>query len=1337
MAEAATRLISHIKDNPDTGPTDLAFSLLTSRASFEHRAVAVGESREELIASLADLAEGKESKALARGRARTEQRPLFLFPGQGAQAAGMATGLLDSSPAFAEHMQECEAALAPHVDWSLTEVLREEDAAWLDRLDIVQPALFAVMVSLARLWRQCGVEPQALIGHSQGEIAAAHIAGALSLEDAALIVAKRGSAMAKIAGEGAMLSVSLKAEELPAHTEPFGERISLAAINGPASLVCSGEPEALAELEQSLEEKGIRAKPIAVDYAAHSVQIEALKEELLEAFAPISPRATEIPLISTVTAGLIEGAELGPEYWYRNLRQTVLLEPVLRAQLEAGKRAFIEIGPHPVLAFGVEETFDRVLEDPTDATLLASLRREEDEPRRFALSLAEAHAKGIEVGWHSFFKGSGAKRVPLPTYPFQRKRYWLSSGNGTTDAASIGLTASDHPLLSAAIEDPAGEGLTLTGRISLATHPWLADHAVAGSVLFPGTAFLELALRAAEEVGAQSVGELATPAPLMLAESGAVAIRVSVSGPDEGGNREIQVYSRPDEDEAEWTLNAAGALSPEPGSAPEPLGIWPPEGAEPLELEHVYDVLAEHGLEYGPAFQGLDAVWRLGEETYVQASLPEAEAQGAERFAVHPALLDAALQGVVFASLEEGQGQGPAMPFSWSGVSVNVAGAMELRVRFSLHAQGDVSLDLLGVSGAPVGRVDSLAVRALDPSKLQDDRRKEKSLFVLTWNEVSLPEPEEATVETLRPEIDAEPAADRAALALTREALAEIQRRLVEGPEEARLAFITQGAMAVAEGESPDPAAAALWGLVRSAISEHPGRFALIDSDGSEASEDALEAALALGQEEPQLALREGVALVPRLARLESEGEGEETPPLDPERTVLITGATGDLGALTARHLAEHHGARRLLLLSRSGPQAEGAKELQADLEALGAEAQILACDVSDREALREAIAQIPPEHPLGAVFHCAGALADGTIESLDADGMEYVFSPKASAAWHLHEMTQEADLDAFVLFSSAAGLLGGAAQANYAAANVFCDALAQRRHAEGMPATSLAWGLWDRVSGTAGEEIDHLLEREEVMARLREQVRQRLGFDRMTVEQGLQLFDLALAGEEPLLAPVRFDTAALRARARAGALAPIMSGLVRVPARRGTAKGDLVAKLTEVPEAERQELVLNLVRTHVAAALGYVSASEVEPTRAFGEMGLDSLGAVEVRNRLVAATGLRIGTTVVFDYPNATALATHLLAEASGGTEIAQEQRGGEVRNLLAKLETTLSSLEPSDRIRERASARLRSLLVSLDDADSSDGGEADGDLTSMSDEEMFELIDEEFGGTGVSHGG
>ncbi|HWI96729.1 MAG TPA: SDR family NAD(P)-dependent oxidoreductase, partial [Solirubrobacterales bacterium] len=894
LRQSAERLAAHLRANPGLDPTDVAYSLLTSRASFKQRAVALGGDRERLLAALDAIARDDEGDGVVRGIARVEQRAAFLFAGQGAQHAGMALQLLDSSPAFARRIEECEQELAPFVDWSLGEVLRDEAGEWLNRLDVVQPALFAVMVSLAGLWRDHGVEPAVVVGHSQGEIAAAHVAGGLSLGDAARVIALRGKAMAKIAGEGGMLSVSLPAAALVERLAPFGERLSLAAINGPASLVVSGEPDALAQLRASCEEEDVRTQPIAVDYAAHSSQIEALEAELLEAFAPISPQSGSIPFHSTVSGELLDTAELGPEYWYRNLRQTVLLEPVLRSLLQGGRRAFIEIGPHPVLGFGLQETIDDVLDDE-EATVLGSLRRDDGGPERFLRSLAEAHSRGVELDWETFFAGRGAKAVKLPSYPFQRKRYWHDLSNGSGDPATIGQSPSDHPLLGASLELASGEQTLLTGRLSLATHPWLADHALGGTAIFPGTGFVELALRAGEEVGAESIEELTLQAPLILAEQGAAQVQVSVGAADDQGVREISIHSRPEaadeeEEAGEWTCHASGLLTPATPPAPAPLGTWPPEGAEPLDVAELYAGLADLGLEYGPAFQGVRTAWRDGETIYAEVSLDEERSRQAGRFGVHPALLDAALHAGAFAV---GEGTDVArLPFAWSGVSLVADGASELRVAITPTGEDGISLALFDASGVAVASVDSLALRALDPSQLRDNSAKD-GLLEVRWSEVSLPEPSAeagAEPELWRPQPDPglDPAA--AARALSEQALAALQAHLAAEDSGAVLAILTERAVSAREGEPVDPAVAAVWGLVRSAQTEHPGRFLLVDGDGTEASIEALPAVLA-SDEEPQIALREGVVLVPRAAPLQAQGDSL-LPPAGPWRLDAPTSGT-------------------------------------------------------------------------------------------------------------------------------------------------------------------------------------------------------------------------------------------------------------------------------------------------------------------------------------------------------------------------------------------------------------------------------------------------------------
>ena len=697
-----------------------------------------------------------------------------------------------------------------------------------------------------------------------------------------------------------------------------------------------------------------------------------------------------------------------------------------------------------------------------------------------------------------------------------------------------------------------------------------------------------------------------------------------------------------------WTRHAQGTLSDDALPGPEPLDPWPPEGAEPLEVEYLYDGLTAAGLEYGPTFQGLSAAWRADGSVYVEVSLPD-EAYDAERFAIHPALLDSALHGIALATSEDSSG--PKLPFSWSGVSLQAVGARALRARISPQGQGGVSLALTDGAGAPVARVGSLALRQLSTEQLRAAGPPADGLLEIEWGETSLPEQDAAPaeVEVVHCGTGGGSGAAEAAHVAARSALSTIQDWLSnEEKADLRLALITEGAMATAEGESPDPAAATIWGLLRSAQSEHPGRFSLVDSDGSEASQQALPAALAMGIEEPQLALRDGKALVPRLARMkapETVGEEEDAAPaIDSERTVLITGATGGLGSLVARHLAGRHGARRLLLVSRSGAEAEGAEQLRAELEGLGAEVTIAACDVSNRESLETLLAGVPSGHPLGAVVHCAGTLADGTVETMEAGQVDLVFTPKVDAAWNLHELTADLDLSEFMMFSAVAGVLGAPGQANYAAANVFLDALAQKRRAEGLPATSVAWGPWERGGGMASRlgEAD--------IARIR-----RGGIEVISDEHGLALFDAALSVERPAAVAMPLDTASLRGLSSAGALPPLLRGLVRVPRRRSAAPGSLAGKLAALPKAEAEGITLELVRGEVAGVLGHASAQEIEPARAFQELGFDSLAAVELRNRLSSITGLRLPATVVFDYPSSAALAEYVLGEVGASGAVKQ----------------------------------------------------------------------------------
>ncbi|MFI9630946.1 SDR family NAD(P)-dependent oxidoreductase, partial [Streptomyces sp. NPDC052042] len=1709
LRDQARQLSAELLARPERRPADVGLSLLTTRARFEQRAAVAGESVTELAEILGSVAEGRPHPLATTGTAGTADRVVFVFPGQGSQWPGMAAGLLESPGAFRDSADVCDAALRPHLGWSVLSVLREEpDAPSLDRVDVVQPVLFTMMVSLAAAWRALGVEPAAVVGHSQGEIAAAHVAGALSLDDAARIVALRSQAWLGLAGKGGMVAVSMPVEELRPRLERWGDRLAVAAVNSPGSCAVAGEPEALAELVAQVTGEGVHARPIpGVDTAGHSPQVDALREHLLEVLAPVAPLPSGIPFYSTVTGGLLDGTELDASYWYRNMREPVEFERATRSLIADGHDVFLEPSPHPMLAVALEET---VVDAGAGAAVLGTLRRRHGGPRSLALAVCRAFAHGVEVEPEAVF-GPGARTVHLPTYPFQRERYWHQPGSRGGDPASLGVESAGHPLLGGGVELPDTGGHVYTARIGVGGFPWLADHALLGTVLLPGAAFADLALWAGRQTDAGRIEELTLSAPLVVPDDGGVVLRLSVAGRGPDGARRFTVHARP-EDAADWTLHAEGLLTADEGTDESGgdgfAGVVPPD-AEPLDVSGFYDRFAERGYGYGPVFRGLVSAHRDGTDIHAEVALPASVRGEAGRFGLHPALLDAALQAMSLGAFFPEDGQ-VRMPFALRGIRLHRPGADRLRIRISPVAEDAVRVRCADADGRPVAEIGSVIMRTVDPGHLPGGGRQPgpDTLFRLSWHELPAAAGADAAAPvrwvvagpdalSLAGVADAHlpdlPAPDGSGLpapgavvfgvptgaghdvaaearTVTCRVLELLQRWLAApaGPEGARLVVATRGAVAVhGDGEVTDPAAAAAWGLLRSAQAEEPGRFLLVDLDDDPESARALPAAIASG--EPQTAVRGGRVYLPRLesaggasgggtlippdgdgawrlcrgadgtldglallpapdadaplepgqvrvavraagvnfrdallalgmypgeAELGTEGAGFVTevgpgvtrfrrgdrvlglwnggfgpvctaderllapvpdgwsfaraasvpavflsayyglvtlaglrpgetvlvhaaaggvgmaavqiarhlgaevlataspgkwdtlrglglpdehiassrtldfatafsrarrpagvdvvlnslaheyadaslgllgpggrflelgrtdvrdplgvgadhpgvryrafgldevepgelgrtlaelmelfgrgalrplpvathdvrraadalrtisqarhvgklvltmpPAFGPYGTVLITGGTGTIGSRIARHLVTRHGVRRLLLVSRGGPDGDGAAELVAELAHLGASATVVACDVADVDALRRVLAEVPAEHPLTAVVHSAGVLDDGMLSSLTPERVERVLRPKVDAAAHLDRLTRDLDLSAFVLFSSSAALLGSPAQGNYAAANAVLDALAVRRRALGLPAVSVAWGLWADTSSMHG------LDQESLGRRFA-----RSGFPPMPATQATALFDAVLGADEAVQFPMRVDPAALRAN---GTVPSLLSRLVtRTPggtaavrARTESADGTgresgeaFAERLSALSDEERQDTLLELVRELVAAVLGHGSAASVASDRAFREVGFDSLTAVELRNRLGAATGLRLPATLVFDHPTPAALADRL-------NELLVPRQPAGPDPLLAsldRLEEALAALAPDGSAAatdaSRAPAEIASRLdaladrwralhhgaVNTGDDPRGTGGDIDNVLRTAADDEIFAFIDERFG--------
>ncbi|MFI6173830.1 SDR family NAD(P)-dependent oxidoreductase [Nocardia sp. NPDC051052] len=1272
MRAQADHLARRLDD--DTSMLDIGYSLATTRHAFEHRAVLVGADLDERRRALAALAEGEVVPGVFTGRG-TGAGVTMVFSGQGAQRLGMGRELYDTHPRYAEAFDAACATLdLPH---PLRDVVFGDDAALLDRTQYTQPALFAVQVALCRLWESWGITPTTVAGHSIGEIAAAHIAGVLTLADAATLVSARGRLMQSLPEGGAMVAVQATQHEIRPLLDGLADDVGIAAVNGPNSLVLSGDRDALSAITDRLT--GHRTNWLRVSHAFHSPLMDPILDEFRDIVARLTFSAPAVPFVSTVTGGPVDATTLAdPDYWVRHARGTVRFA---EAMAHTAASVHLEIGP------------DATLVPHVPGTAIPSLRRKQGDTEAITAALARLVAGGIAPDWSGYLTGTGARRVPLPTYAFQHIRYWPDA------TAAPDRLGTGHPLLSASMELAHTSGVVLTSRLSLAAYPWLADHNVAAAVVFPGTGFVELALQAAQAAGLRSLRELTLENPLMLPEHGAVDVQVALAEPDGDGRRAVTIHSRFDGPGEVWQPHATGVLDAAPVAAPSwSLDTWPPLGAVALSVAELYAEFASAGIDYGPAFQGLRSAWRIGEDVAVEVSFAPDEDHRAAGFDLHPALLDAVLHGVGVGRIfgEDGQAR---LPFSWSGVTLHAAGSPVLRARLSPKGEDAVTLLVADAMGRPVAEVDRLTMRKIAPEQFASTQR---SMFVPAW--LPLETPTTATVFTnIR---DAHGPADathvllrvdhgdelrpEAALTAATEVLSTIQ----SFADDRTLVVVTSHAVEV--DDAPAPAGAAVWGLVRAAQGEQPRRVLLVDIDDDERSWAALPHALSC--DEPQMMLREGEIRVPRLVRAPA------TTPAAPDwssGTVLITGAAGALGTLIAQHLVDAQGARDLVLLSRNGdaPEPEGAAVTQ------------IACDLTDPGQIAAALDTIPRDRPL-AVVHGAGVLADATIEHQTPEHLHRAFAPKATAAWHLHELTHHHNLTTFILFSSAAATLGSPGQANYAAANAYLDALAHHRTTTGHPTTSIAWGLWNtgmtRKLGAA--------DRRRLAA---------TGLVPIDEADGLALFDAAVAGDEPVVVPLPVNRTVLRRQAADGHLPAVLRELVpqpdRVAAASATPQQAFADTLHGLAPHEQRERLGQLIRGRIAAVMGHGSAEAVSMDRPFTDLGFDSLMAVDLRGALNAATGLRLPATLIFDHPTPAALHEHLQGVLLSGESSTADSIFAEIDRLAANL----AHLGPQHAARARG--RLRSLL---DVGENTVTGNDDGDeLANANLDEVFDIIDDELG--------
>ncbi|GGN49832.1 hypothetical protein GCM10011579_003930 [Streptomyces albiflavescens] len=1446
----AARLAEALAAQPQLPLSGVAASLVHHRTHFEHRAVVQAAGRDELLTALHGLAEGQPDTDLIVGpqQAVPSGKLAFVFPGQGSQWTGMARDLLDSFPVFADELDRCDAALRPFTAWSVAAVLRgDAGAPSLDRVDVVQPVLFAVMVSLAAVWRARGVRPDAVIGHSQGEVAAACVAGAISLNDAAAVVALRSQALTELSGSGTMAVVALPHTEVEARLAAYDGRVSVAAVNSGRSTVIAGDVEPLEALLADLDRQQVFARRLDVDYASHSAQVEPVRTTILDELDGVVTCPTSVAWYSTVTGEPVT-EELDADYWYTNLREPVRFAPTVERMTADGYRHFVELSPHPSLLTALRTVAEDAGHD--DLVAVGSLRRHEDGPACLDRAAAELHVHGRQIDWRRLVADAGT--ADLPTYAWDPQRYWIEPESA---AGAPGLfDRAAHPLLGIQLQSADETRWTFRNEWSPATADWLPDHTVFGRTVVSGTTLMELcraALAVARPHDPGDITDLLLLAPLTLPESGTteVSVEVVTAGPVP----EITVHGRPRGGEATgWTLHAtASAAEPAAVTAGQPP-LWP-EAVEPAWSEETYERLTGLGLGYGPAFQGVrSAVATDGVELLARLSLPAVAHDAADPYPVHPALLDAALHVTAAFDVSDGR---VLLPVAMGRCVLPPGGATELTalVRRSGGSGTDLTLDvtLWDADGLPAGRLEGVRLRAADPADLNGVSENGRHLYEVAWTAApeapaGTPGPEWAVVgdrsdpevvgalrglesagiqvrETgtdivvrfwPRPAAEDEPAAAAQELAAT--ALTELQAliALPEGGAPSRTVWVTRGAVAAGDGDSvPGLAQSVLWGLARSARTEHPDLgLTLLDLDGSDLA-GALPAAVA-HTDEPELAVRAGALLVPRLVRAraadtlripagdhyeldnlpaeptlravaaqaavapgqvriqvhaltvhpdsaafpggetlcagvltevgadvegcapglrvlaladsapgseavadvrlvavlpddlpftaaaalplaptdpgdreqlgaalrEAVGAGPPRPahtqvlpvtaareairrrtasdgpfvldlvgrptPAPTDGTVLITGGLGAVGRHIARLLVEL-GVPRLLLTSRQGPDDPRAAEVTAELTALGAEVEVVSCDIADPVAVAGVLDRIGDEAPLRGVVHCAGILDDGVVAELTPERLAQVLRPKIDGAAHLHRLTADTQLDLFLLISSAAGVVGNAGQSNYAAANVFLDQLAHHRRSSGLPGVSVSFGAW-AGEGLAAEHAD--LDR---MARL--------GHRALTPDQGRDLVELSLRRGAPHLVAWALDLPRLRDNpaTTGGTSAALWRSLLPAP-RTGRGGGDgLADRLVRLPEAERAERVLALVREEASRTLGLRSAESVRPDQPLRELGMDSVTAVELRNRIGTRIGVKLPATLLFDHPTPTRLAAHLLstALATGGRTVPDAQ--------------------------------------------------------------------------------
>ena len=1152
---------------------DVCVTAAIRRNHLDHRVALVGRSTRELGERLEGFLGGEPHANLITGPGTDGGggKLAFVFSGQGSQWIGMGRELLRGGGVFPKAIERCDQALSREVDWSLLEQLNgDEERSRLADIDVVQPVLFAVQVALASLWRSWGIEPDAVVGHSMGEVAAAHVAGALTLEDAVRVICARSRLLKRLRGLGGMAVVGLSAEET-ARCLAGNEQITIAARNSPRSTVVAGQPTALTDLIATLARQDIFASLVNVDVASHSPQTLPLADELRQALAGVRAQPTTLSFVSTVGSASTDAIPLDADYWARNLAAPVDFTGAVQALLRSGHRTFLEISPHPVLLHSIQQT---VIHSDSGAggTALPSLERGEAEYARMLRSLGSLYVAGRSIDWTRVYRTPG-RRVDLPRYPWQRQRYWIdAAGPEGSPRGSRPERRDGHPLLGERIALAQPPGAFVWQADLDPRHPaFLGDHRVQGEIVMPAAAYVEMALSAATAAGiadSHELDDLEIRRRLVISAMASETVQVVLS-PEKEGRFTFGVHSRvAGTTTGEWALYATAVFNPTVlAHARQPdrtsLETLRQECNEAIHPEDLYRALATQGLNYGPLFRGVESLGRRDGEAIGHVKLPEPLRHESADCRIHPALLDAAMHVVAATQSITARADGATyVPVGcrkvryyrrpgqslWSHAKIrtgSASGDAEFEADLTLlDDDGDTIIEITGFRLARVAQVrpaptptetdtwiydiewrvaaaaDTKAGEpSLDPggrwiiladsSGLADALQQDLEARGQRCRLLSLDQAGEDPAGAVRrllddaattgfsplrgvvhlwstasdPRTEPTPASLRAAQASGCDAALGLVQGLADhsGPfGTPRLWLVTRGVQSILPSDPVAVAQAPLWGLGKSIGFELPElHCTLVDLDTAmePSGSNLLALQLARNDNEDQVAFRGGRRLVPRLVphrltdprRCPTSAVG----PFRADATYLVTGGLGALG-LTVAAWMTRQGARHLVLAGRAGPSAASARAIEAMRQA-GAEIVVIAADVADDSQVAQVVARIHAEMPpLRGVVHAAGVLDNAPVVSLDHERMSNVMAPKVEGAWNLHAATMADPLDFFVLFSSAVSVLGSPGQGNYAAANVFLDALAHYRHRRGLPAISINWGPWSEIGlAAAGNYVD------------------------------------------------------------------------------------------------------------------------------------------------------------------------------------------------------------------------------------------------------------------------